>query len=388
MAEPGSSALSVVATGLNNPRHLSFSQGALYVAEAGTGGKGPCATGEEGVACVGRTGDIARISAGGHVTRLMRGLSSVAGAGGAAAAGPADVAIVGQTPVVVVQTTNISATNGSNPYGPAGNDLGKLVIGLRGGRGPSIPGVDFAAYEAAHNPDHGAPGDQPAIDSDPYALIPYRGGFAVADAAGNDILWVSPHGQISTLAVIPVNMGRPPQTPPGTLAPTQAVPTSVRVGPDGALYVSELSGFAGSANVLRVVPGHAPTSTLPASTRSATSRSTSMVVCWCWSTSRAACSRRQRPVRSSGSTVAPEPGRLWPAQACRRPPASPSMTTLSTSPTAARQRQGALQAGRFWPCASGADGTGCRGRPKTARTAAGSRAELTSTWPLTLPAAP
>jgi len=172
------------------------------------------------------------------------------------------------------------------------------------------------------------------------------------------------------------------------LAPTQAVPTSVRVGPDGALYVSELSGFAGSANVLRVVPGHAPTSTLPASTRSATSRSTSMVVCWCWSTSRAACSRRQRPVRSSGSTVAPEPGRLWPAQACRRPPASPSMTTLSTSPTAARQRQGALQAGRFWPCASGADGTGCRGRPKTARTAAGSRAELTSTWPLTLPAAP
>lgn len=259
VAEPGSSALSVVATGLNNPRHLSFSQGALYVAEAGTGGKGPCATGEEGVACVGRTGDIARISAGGHVTRLMRGLSSVAGAGGAAAAGPADVAIVGQTPVVVVQTTNISATNGSNPYGPAGNDLGKLVIGLRGGRGPSIPGVDFAAYEAAHNPDHGAPGDQPAIDSDPYALIPYRGGFAVADAAGNDILWVSPHGQISTLAVIPVNMGRPPQTPPGTLAPTQAVPTSVRVGPDGALYVSELSGFAGSANVLRVVPGHAPT---------------------------------------------------------------------------------------------------------------------------------
>jgi hypothetical protein len=54
VAEPGSSALSVVATGLNNPRHLSFSQGALYVAEAGTGGKGPCATGEEGVVCVGR----------------------------------------------------------------------------------------------------------------------------------------------------------------------------------------------------------------------------------------------------------------------------------------------------------------------------------------------
>jgi hypothetical protein len=50
--------------------------------------------------------------------------------------------------------------------------------------------ADFAAYEAAHNPDRGAGrgalyGD-PQIDSDPYALTPYRGGFAVAD--GNDLL--------------------------------------------------------------------------------------------------------------------------------------------------------------------------------------------------------
>lgn len=258
-AAPAAGALSVVANGLNNPRHLSFSQGSLYVAEAGTGGSGPCAIGQEGRACVGRTGDVARIDARGRVTRIMRGLSSVAGARGAAAAGPADVAMVGGTPVVVMQTTNISPTTGANPFGPAGNDLGKLVVGLRGGYGPSIPGPDFGVYEAAHNPDHGAPGNEPAIDSDPYALTPYRGGFAVADAAGNDILWVGPHGQISTLAVLPVNLGRPPKTPAGTMAPTQAVPTSVRVGPDGALYVSELSGFAGSAKVMRVVPGHAPT---------------------------------------------------------------------------------------------------------------------------------
>jgi sugar lactone lactonase YvrE len=56
--------------------------------------------------------------------------------------------------------------------------------------------------------------------------------------------------------------------PAGFLGPVavtvaaQAVPTSVAVGPDGALYVGELRGvpsLPGTANVYRVVPGHAPT---------------------------------------------------------------------------------------------------------------------------------
>ena len=68
--------------------------------------------------------------------------------------------------------------------------------------------ANLAAFEAAHNPDHGAgPGPkygQPPIDSDPYDLVAYRGGFAVADAAANDLLWVDPHGHISVLAVFPI----------------------------------------------------------------------------------------------------------------------------------------------------------------------------------------
>ena len=42
----------------------------------------------------------------------------------------------------------------------------------------------------------------------------------------------------------------------------QSVPTSVAVGPDGALYVGELTGFpfaAGSARVWRIAPGQSPT---------------------------------------------------------------------------------------------------------------------------------
>ena len=49
---------------------------------------------------------------------------------------------------------------------------------------------------------------------------------------------------------------------PGPFGLRDAVPTDVVVGPDGAYYVSTLTGFpftADTAIVYRVVPGHAPT---------------------------------------------------------------------------------------------------------------------------------
>ena len=42
----------------------------------------------------------------------------------------------------------------------------------------------------------------------------------------------------------------------------QAVPTAAAKGPDGAIYVSQLTGFpfpVGGASIWRIVPGHAPT---------------------------------------------------------------------------------------------------------------------------------
>jgi hypothetical protein len=134
--------------------------------------------------------------------------------------------------------------------------------------------ADFAAYEAAHNPDHGAGrgaryGDPP-IDSDPYAMTPFRGGFAVADAAGNDLLYVARDGKISTLAVFPTqverisrSVARAIRAPKGTRSlVVQSVPSAVAVGPDGALYVGELTGIPyqpGTARIWRVVPGRKPT---------------------------------------------------------------------------------------------------------------------------------
>ena len=52
----------VIASGLFNPRGLAFGpEGALYVAEAGRGGSGPCVTGNTGTVCYGASGAITRI---------------------------------------------------------------------------------------------------------------------------------------------------------------------------------------------------------------------------------------------------------------------------------------------------------------------------------------
>src|SRR5204863_257016 len=79
-------------------------------------------------------------------------------------------------------------------------------------------------------------------------------GWVVTAAGGNDILRVSPHGKISLIAVLHAKMVLAPPflgLPPGTKIPMQAVPTSVVCGPDGALYVGQLTGFpfpVGAAN--------------------------------------------------------------------------------------------------------------------------------------------
>lgn len=102
-------------------------------------------------------------------------------------------------------------------------------------------------YESAANPDGGI------IDSNPYGLLAEPGSRVVADTGATALLRVAANGAISTIATFPARaQGRP----------TDAVPTAVAGGPDGAYYVSELSGVpfaAGAANIYRVVPGQAPT---------------------------------------------------------------------------------------------------------------------------------
>ena len=73
-AESASGTVSVVADHLNNPRQIAVHGGALYVAEAGTGGD-ICPPGTGG-ACLGFTGSVTRVRHG-DASRVQTGLLSV-----------------------------------------------------------------------------------------------------------------------------------------------------------------------------------------------------------------------------------------------------------------------------------------------------------------------
>lgn len=252
-AHPDPRAPEVVATGLNNPRHLRWGDGGLYVAESGLGGSGPCVASVGGPACYGTTGSITRVREGGQ-RRVVTGLPSLAAKGGGSAIGPADVRVRGRRFDVVLGLEASPAVRATLP-GKA-KFLGTLSRGHLGRSGLSIV-ADLAAYEASANPD----GKQ--LDTNPVALLSdgkrWHGRRDVlVDAGGNSLLGRSHRGRLRTLAVFPTT--RVPG-PSGALMPMDAVPTAAAYGPDGAIYVSQLTGFpfpAGGASIWRVRPGHAP----------------------------------------------------------------------------------------------------------------------------------
>jgi len=246
--------LEVVASGLDNPRGLEVSKsGSIYVAEAGRGGAGPCVPSpeDEGEVCVGSTGAVTKIWRGGQ-RRIVTGLPSVAGADGSAT-GPHDIALKGWSDAYVIVGLGGSPET-RDAFGPLGAGLGHLYSVSSRGRARAI--TDVTAFEAAEDP------DGEGVDSNPYSVLSRWGKAVVADAGGNTLVNVSRKG-LSTAAVFPSRLvAAPPGIPdlPPEL-PMQAVPTSVVTGPDGALYVGQLTGFpfpVGGANVYRVERGEAP----------------------------------------------------------------------------------------------------------------------------------
>ena len=269
-AAPGGVTVSVVRGHLNNPRHLTLAGGGLWVAQAGAGGpagSSNCVTGPSiggpgnTKFCVGLTGAVSLIRHG-HIAASVR-LPSVIEADNHEVAGPAAVAFSHGRAAVVMQDVLVNSHGGNALPKPAGNFFGKLLI--LSGRG--VTTVNLAAYAAAHPQPAWSLGTVPgekAYDSDPYDVIAYHGGWVVADAAANSLLQVSPSGQIRLLARFPAVSE---VAPAGVFGPApvtvkaQAVPTSIAVGPDGALYVGLLRGVPsdpGTAYIYRVVPGHHP----------------------------------------------------------------------------------------------------------------------------------
>jgi hypothetical protein len=243
--------LQVIASGLNNPRGVTIADdGSIYVAEAGSGGTGQCIDSPEGgTACFGTSGAITKV-ANGQATPWVTGLPSIADDQGMQASGPANVSANDGSVSAVIQ--GVGSPEDNAQFGDAGKLLGHLIKIT--GQNQYTDVADLAAYEAAHNPD----GNQ--IDSDPYSVLDLGDKWIVADAAANDLLQVDADGTISTLAVFPSQMVDNPEG--GDQIPSESVPTTVTVGPDGAYYVGELTGFpfpVGKARIWRVVPGEEPT---------------------------------------------------------------------------------------------------------------------------------
>jgi len=253
----------VVAQGLDAPRGIGFGpDGTLYVGEQGSGGSA-CTETERGQACAGATGGISSLKDG-VLTRVIDGLPSVAG--GQDVGGVSDFAIAADGTFVV--TVNLGGSPDIRSTMPEGMRAVVGTIASAAADGTLTPIADLAQWEADNDPDSADPGS--AVDSNPYGLtITPDGDYLVTDAGGNDLLMVTPDGTISLAGLFPASFQPAPADPsasadPGAspaMVPMQAVPTAVVIGPDGAAYVSQLTGFpfpVGGASIWRVEAGKEP----------------------------------------------------------------------------------------------------------------------------------
>jgi hypothetical protein len=241
--------LQEVMSGLASPRGLAFGpDGGLYIAEAGTGGSGPSIVlGSGNTATYGTSGGVSRLL-NGVQERVLTNLPSVAATApiGVEGNGLADIVFDNAGTAYGLIGLGANPTLRSN-LGAPGADFATLVrLPLGGGALQRI--ADLGAHEIANNPDGGL------LDTNPFgfALAP-GGGFLVADAGSNDFLTVTGAGAISTLGALPPRPNPLPFGPPMF----QSVPTSIAVGPDGAYYIGQLTGFPfppGAANVYRFDP--------------------------------------------------------------------------------------------------------------------------------------
>jgi hypothetical protein len=235
-----------VATNLDNPRQLNFSKsGRLYIAEAGSGGPNDCTVGGEGgTVCWGSTGGVT-VVANGHQRQVVTGLPSYADeTTGTTALGPADVVPYGKRKLAISIGFGLDPAQRAALAKP-GNRFGQVVRYSLGSKKLSKLG-DLSAFEGKHNPIHDP-------NTDPTGLFKWGKSWYATDSGGNDLLKIH-KGKVSLVKKF--------RDEPVTGGKAQAVPTDVAVGPDGALYVCELTGFPfekGAAKIYRIKPGHKPT---------------------------------------------------------------------------------------------------------------------------------
>jgi hypothetical protein len=147
---------------------------------------------------------------------------------------------------------------GGEPGGPPAPGS-QTLFEWRYGYDEPKPVFNVAEYQV-NDPD---PYDLEGVpeDSNPFGLATLRdGSVLIADAAGNDLIRWWPNGKAVTVARLkPRLVDVPPELGlPFDEMESEAVATSVTVGPDGYWYVGELRGFPatpGTSQVWRIKPG-------------------------------------------------------------------------------------------------------------------------------------
>lgn len=243
---------SIVADGLDNVRGLSFSpEGSLYVTEAGVGGSQLCSVsftfpGQQ--ACIGSSGAVTRIKDG-KQERVLTNLPSYAlSPTGSQAIGANDIEFnaAGNPYLLIGLSAGVNYDN--TPFNSP--NFGELYkVDFNTGAVTSI--ADISSYEFAKDPTVLLPND--AVGSNPYSFTIEGDTAYIANANRNEVLSVKLDGSnLKTLVEFP---NQTITTPTQEEITYQAVPTGVAIGPDQALYVSQLTGVPipeGGANIFRV----------------------------------------------------------------------------------------------------------------------------------------
>jgi hypothetical protein len=275
MKTASAGSFSVIADGLYNAGGLSFGpDGNLYVTEAGIGGNGACVppgTGQGDSLCYGTSGAVTKIE-NGKTERVLTGLPSLALPDGTGAGGPRDIKFdaSGKPYVLIGYAANPAFRDRNLGY----TDLGKIIApDFNTNSWTSV--ADLANYELANNPDGSD------VSSNPLGFVIDGNNLVAVDAGGNDLLRVNTDGNnLQAITTFPQDILTNPVFPPSNSPSnepsqvlsqgevvrsqfaTQAVPSGVAKGADGAYYVSQFTGFPfpeGGAKIYRVGADGKPT---------------------------------------------------------------------------------------------------------------------------------
>jgi hypothetical protein len=182
--------------------------------------------------------------------RAVTGLPSIANSAGRAE-GPNGVSLLGPGIGYVSIGLEAAPDRMETLRVGLGSAFGRLVrVVLPSGSARFV--ADLVAYENLANP------EPRLLDSNPFAVLAMPGAALIVDAGGNDVLMFEEDTRaLSTLAVLPND--------PSVSADGDQVPTAITAGPDGTLYLGQLTGAPfrdGAAKIYRFVPSALPDQTL------------------------------------------------------------------------------------------------------------------------------